>query len=199
MAVHFARCCHPLPGDRIVGIITTGKGVTIHTIDCSTLESFSESPERWIDVGWDSVSEGQPGIYTGRLKVTVANQPGSLSKLSTVIARHEGNISNLRIVNRSMDFFDMVIDVEVNDVKHLANITAALRATPGDQRGRARAELTISQSMAFTSTPRVRSRPLGGEASESGGIRSCVTRLSQPLPLAAERSLTVWIGLSRQN
>ena len=127
MAVHFARCCHPLPGDRIVGIITTGKGVTIHTIDCATLESFSESPERWIDVGWDSVSEGGGGV---RLKITVANQPGSLSSLSTVIARHEGNISNLRIVNRSMDFFDMVIDVEVSDVKHLADITAALRATP---------------------------------------------------------------------
>jgi GTP pyrophosphokinase len=130
MAVHFARCCHPLPGDRIVGIITTGKGVTIHTIDCATLESFSEAPERWIDVGWDSVSEGGGGVYTGRLKITVANQPGSLSSLSTVIARHEGNISNLRIVNRSMDFFDMVIDVEVSDVKHLADITAALRATP---------------------------------------------------------------------
>jgi GTP pyrophosphokinase len=129
MAVHFARCCHPLPGDRIVGIITTGKGVTIHTIDCATLESFSESPERWIDVGWDSVSESA-GVFTGRLKITVANQPGSLSSLSTVIARHEGNISNLRIINRSMDFFDMVIDVEVNDVKHLADITAALRATP---------------------------------------------------------------------
>ncbi len=130
MAVHFARCCHPLPGDRIVGIITTGKGVTIHTIDCATLESFSEAPERWIDVGWDSVGESAPGVYTGRLKITVANQPGSLSSLSTVIARHEGNISNLRIVNRSMDFFDMVIDVEVADVKHLADITAALRATP---------------------------------------------------------------------
>ncbi len=130
MAVHFARCCHPLPGDRIVGIITTGKGVTIHTIDCATLESFSDSPERWIDVGWDSVGDSADTVYTGRLKVTVANQPGSLSKLSTVIARHEGNISNLRIVNRSMDFFDMVIDVEVSDVKHLANITAALRATP---------------------------------------------------------------------
>jgi GTP pyrophosphokinase len=130
MAVHFARCCHPLPGDRIVGIITTGKGVTIHTIDCATLESFSETPERWIDVGWDSVGEGGPDVYTGRLKITVANQPGSLSSLSTVIARHEGNISNLRIVNRSMDFFDMVIDVEVADVKHLADITAALRATP---------------------------------------------------------------------
>jgi GTP pyrophosphokinase len=130
MAVHFARCCHPLPGDRIVGIITTGKGVTIHTIDCATLESFSEAPERWIDVGWDSVGDGATTAYTGRLKITVANQPGSLSSLSTVIARHEGNISNLRIVNRSMDFFDMVIDVEVADVKHLADITAALRATP---------------------------------------------------------------------
>jgi GTP pyrophosphokinase len=130
MAVHFARCCHPLPGDRIVGIITTGKGVTIHTIDCATLESFSEAPERWIDVGWDSVGEASGAAYTGRLKITVANQPGSLSSLSTVIARHDGNISNLRIVNRSMDFFDMVIDVEVNDVKHLADITAALRATP---------------------------------------------------------------------
>jgi len=129
MAVHFARCCHPLPGDRIVGIITTGKGVTLHTIDCATLESFSDSPDRWIDVGWDAVGEDAPS-YTGRLKITVANQPGSLSSLSTVIARHEGNISNLRIVNRSMDFFDMVIDVEVADVKHLADITAALRATP---------------------------------------------------------------------
>ena len=69
MAVHFARCCHPLPGDRIVGIITTGKGVTIHTIDCATLESFSEAPERWIDVGWDSVGEGAASVYTGRLKV----------------------------------------------------------------------------------------------------------------------------------
>ena len=129
MAVHYARCCHPLPGDRIVGIITTGKGVTIHTIDCATLESFSDSPERWIDLGWDAVGDND-AAYTGRLKVTVANQPGSLSSLSTVIARHEGNISNLRIVNRSMDFFDMVIDVEVADVKHLADITAALRATP---------------------------------------------------------------------
>jgi len=129
MAMHFARCCHPLPGDRIVGIITTGKGVTIHTIDCATLESFSESPERWIDIGWGGVAEGE-GAYTGRLKITVSNQPGSLSTLSTVVARHEGNISNLRIVNRSLDFFDMVIDVEVSNVKHLADITAALRATP---------------------------------------------------------------------
>ena len=63
MAVHFARCCHPLPGDRIVGIVTTGKGVTIHTIDCDTLESFSDTPERWIDVGWEAVGDGGAGLY----------------------------------------------------------------------------------------------------------------------------------------
>ena len=49
MAVHFARCCHPLPGDRIVGIVTTGKGVTVHTIDCETLENFADTPERWLE------------------------------------------------------------------------------------------------------------------------------------------------------
>ncbi len=55
MAVHFAGCCHPLPGDRIVGIVTTGKGVTIHTIDCETLEGFADTPERWIDVSWERI------------------------------------------------------------------------------------------------------------------------------------------------
>ncbi|MFQ5765302.1 MAG: RelA/SpoT family protein, partial [Rhodospirillales bacterium] len=53
MAMHFADCCHPLPGDRIVGIVTTGKGVTIHTIDCDTLEDIADAPERWLDVAWD--------------------------------------------------------------------------------------------------------------------------------------------------
>ena len=62
MAVHFAGCCHPLPGDRIVGIVTTGKGVTIHTIDCETLESFADTPERWIDVAWDADARGRDGL-----------------------------------------------------------------------------------------------------------------------------------------
>jgi GTP pyrophosphokinase len=129
MAVHFARCCHPLPGDRIVGIITTGKGVTIHTIDCETLESFAHQPERWIDVGWQGAADSG-NKYVGRLRVTVENRTGTLSSLSTVIARNEGNIINLKITNRSSDFFDMLLDIEVTDARHLADITAALRATP---------------------------------------------------------------------
>jgi GTP pyrophosphokinase len=127
MAVHYAHCCHPLPGDRIVGIVTTGKGVTVHTIDCETLQSFQETPERWVDVAWDVHDEGQ---HLGRLSLVVANEPGGLGALSTVIGKKQGNISNLKITSRSLDFFEMLIDVEVADVKHLTNIIAALRANP---------------------------------------------------------------------
>jgi guanosine-3',5'-bis(diphosphate) 3'-pyrophosphohydrolase len=127
MALHFAGCCHPLPGDRIVGIVTTGKGVTIHTIDCETLESFAETPERWLDVAW---STEEDAIHVGRLNVTIANEPGNLGSLTTVIGKQGGNISNLKITNRSSDFFEIMIDIEVADVKHLTTIMAALRATP---------------------------------------------------------------------
>ncbi len=127
MAVHFAGCCHPLPGDRIVGIIVTGKGVTIHTIDCETLESFSSQPERWLDVAWDRQADGG---HVARISVIVSNEPGSLGDLSTVIGRNDGNISNLKITNRSKDFFEMSVDIEVRDVKHLTDIIAALRANP---------------------------------------------------------------------
>lgn len=129
MALHFARCCHPLPGDRIVGIVTTGKGVTIHTIDCDTLESFADTPERWLDVSWEE-GEDSPESHVGRLMITIANTPGALGTLSTVIGKNQGNITNLKIMNRSMDFWDMMIDVYVRDSKHLSDIIAALRATP---------------------------------------------------------------------
>jgi GTP pyrophosphokinase len=125
MAVHYARCCHPLPGDRIVGIVTTGKGVTIHTIDCDTLESFANAPERWLDVSWDTMGDAR---HIGRLRVTLVNEPGSLSSMANVIAKDRGNISNLKIVNRGEDYFDMLIDIEVSDVKHLSHIIAALKA-----------------------------------------------------------------------
>lgn len=128
MAVHFAGCCHPLPGDRIVGIVTTGKGVTIHTIDCETLEAFQETPERWIDVAWDNDGTGEFG-HTARIHTILSNTPGSLGTLSTVIGRDGGNISNLKVTNRSADFFELLVDIEVLDVKQLTDIIAALRAS----------------------------------------------------------------------
>lgn len=129
MAVHFARCCHPLPGDRIVGIVTTGKGVTIHTIDCETLETFADTPERWIDVSWGDGGPDSPESHVGRLELTMTNESGALATVSTVIAKNGGNITNLKITNRAIDFWDMLLDVYVNDTKHLNNIIAALRAT----------------------------------------------------------------------
>ncbi|MEK9671543.1 MAG: bifunctional (p)ppGpp synthetase/guanosine-3',5'-bis(diphosphate) 3'-pyrophosphohydrolase [Rhodospirillaceae bacterium] len=129
MAMHFAGCCHALPGDRIVGIVTTGRGVTVHTIDCDTLKDFVDEPERWLDLAWDR-EETSHDLHVGRVYVTVANTPGSLGDLSTMIAKNDGNISNLKILDRSQDFFDMLIDVEVRDVKHLTEIIAALRASP---------------------------------------------------------------------
>ncbi len=127
MAVHHAKCCHPLPGDRIVGILTPGKGVAIHTKDCETLESFVDTPERWIDVGWDI----GPVTLVGRIKTVVANKKGALGSLTTVIGQNHANINNLKITGRSEDFFDMTIDIEVNDTHHLNDVVAALRATPG--------------------------------------------------------------------
>lgn len=126
MAVHFSRCCHPLPGDRVVGIVTTGKGVTIHTIDCEQLENFSDQPERWIDLAWDKESHDM--IYVARVSVVISNKTGSLGELTTVIAKNGGNITNLKITGRHTDFFDILVDIDVRDAKHLVNIIAALRA-----------------------------------------------------------------------
>ncbi|MFA5041452.1 MAG: bifunctional (p)ppGpp synthetase/guanosine-3',5'-bis(diphosphate) 3'-pyrophosphohydrolase [Bdellovibrionales bacterium] len=127
MAVHYARCCHPLPGDPIVGIVTTGKGVTIHTTDCETLESFKRSPERWIDVGWND-GKDQTETMIGRLDVVLVNQPNSFASMTTIIGKNGGNIFNMKITNRTLEFFDIMVDVEVRDLNHLRIIIAALRA-----------------------------------------------------------------------
>ena len=127
MALHFAGCCTPLPGDRIVGIVSKGRGVNVHAIDCETLEEFADTPERWIDLAWDQSAVDE--LHTARLDVTVTNEPGSLGELSTLIARNDGNISNLKVTGRTNDFFDLKIDVQVRDVRQLTNIIAALRAS----------------------------------------------------------------------
>ncbi|MEE8515932.1 MAG: ACT domain-containing protein, partial [Alphaproteobacteria bacterium] len=93
------------------------------------LESFSEFPDRWLDVTWEAGAL-ESGNHVARITLVVINETGALSSLSTVIAKNLGNILNLKITNRSTDFYEMVIDVEVANVKHLSNIVAALRATP---------------------------------------------------------------------
>ena len=133
MAISYAGCCHPLPGDPIVGIVTTGKGVTIHTRDCHTLENFSATPERFIDVDWDPTVPVDPKTdgHTGRISVVADNVPGSIANVTNAISRQDGDIVNLRIVNRQADFCELLVDVEVKDLRQLVNVIASLRAAPG--------------------------------------------------------------------
>ncbi|MCX7356332.1 MAG: bifunctional (p)ppGpp synthetase/guanosine-3',5'-bis(diphosphate) 3'-pyrophosphohydrolase [Alphaproteobacteria bacterium] len=129
MAVHYAGCCTPVSGDRIVGILTPGKGATVHTIDCESLEGFASAPERWLDLAWDAVGV-VPDSHLVRINVVIENKPGSLGNVCMAIGQNEGNISNLRFTNRAPDFYEMMVDVDVHDLKQLTHIMAALRAVP---------------------------------------------------------------------
>jgi len=132
MTVHYAGCCHPVPGDRIVGIVATGKGVTIHTKDCQTLESFAATPERFIDVGWEPPQEGaKPMTHTGRISAIGLNQPSTLANLTNAVAKQDGTVTNLKVTNRQQDFFEVVLDVEVRDLRHLSSVIAGLRGAGG--------------------------------------------------------------------
>jgi GTP pyrophosphokinase len=135
MAIHYAGCCHPVPGDKITGIVTTGKGVTIHTRDCQTLETFAATPERFIDVGWEAagLQDGRAGRepFIGRISVIAGNEPGALASLTNAVAKQEGSVSNLKIVNRQQDFIEILVDADVRDLAHLSKVIAGLRGAAG--------------------------------------------------------------------
>ncbi len=126
MSYHLAGCCSPIKGDKIVGIVTAGIGVAVHTIDCETLISYQDAPDRWLDVSWE-LNSNQDVISNSRIVVVLNNKPGSLGKVTSVIAKNNGNISNINFSVRKADFFEIIIDIEVRDANHLENIIAALR------------------------------------------------------------------------
>ncbi|HET6519442.1 MAG TPA: bifunctional (p)ppGpp synthetase/guanosine-3',5'-bis(diphosphate) 3'-pyrophosphohydrolase [Geminicoccaceae bacterium] len=128
LAVRYARCCCPVPGDPIVGIVRTGQAVSIHTRDCANLSRYADEPERWLEVGWNDGARDASAV--ARLHTMAMNKPGSLGALSTVVGKHGGNIVDLKFGRRSNDLFEIVLDVEVGDVGQLGRIIAALRATP---------------------------------------------------------------------
>jgi GTP pyrophosphokinase/guanosine-3',5'-bis(diphosphate) 3'-pyrophosphohydrolase len=130
MTLHFAPCCSPVPGDRIVGILDAeGGGLSVHTIDCATLVEFEDREEVWRDLQWTPEAERNT-ISRSSLVATIKNAPGMLGQVCTVIGEAGGNIVNLRMHHRQRDFFDVDFDLEVKDAKHLTHIAAALRANP---------------------------------------------------------------------
>jgi RelA/SpoT family (p)ppGpp synthetase len=122
VAFDLAECCHPVPGDRIVGLRRPDKGIEVHAIDCEKLVSGDDAD--WVDLAWGDKTEGA----TGRILVEVKNEPGALGTIATIIGAQKANIVNLRLDNRDTGFHTNTIDVEVHDVQHLMRVIAALRA-----------------------------------------------------------------------
>jgi len=128
MPFHFAGCCHPLPGERILGIVTTGRGVTIHAADCHSLTAFAQTPERFLDLDWD---ESAGGTRVGRIMVETRTRNAALAALTETVAQNDGAIAGLKVQHRDGDSMEVALDVEVTDLRHLERIMAALRA-PAD-------------------------------------------------------------------
>ncbi len=127
VSMHLADCCSPIPGDRIVGYQSIGRGVDIHTIDCEILAGLEEHQDRWLDLGWRRAAAQTAS--TGKISATVEHVPGALADVTKIVGEALGNITNIKTLVRSPSFFDMVLDVEVTDNRHLIQIVAALRAS----------------------------------------------------------------------
>ncbi|WP_094463757.1 RelA/SpoT family protein [Pannonibacter phragmitetus] len=127
--VSFAPNGGAVPGDRIVGILTPSEGLTIYPIQSPALKEFDDQSDRWIDVRWD-IDVDNPERFPARINVSALNEPGSLAAIAQVIGDNGGNIDNLKMVRKVADFHQMIIDLEVWDLKHLNRIINQLRAKP---------------------------------------------------------------------
>jgi len=125
--LHLAPCCSPIPGDRILGLQDKGRGIVIHTIDCDELAGKEDQSDSWIDLAWRRAAK--QAASTARLIITVQHVPGALADVTKIIGESQGNLTNIKTMRRSPTFFDMIIDVDVRDTRHLMSIIAALRAS----------------------------------------------------------------------
>lgn len=123
MAFTLADCCHPLPGDRIVGLRRPGQGVEVHSIDCMELASGEDAD--WVDLSWGEDSHGA----VGRLRVVLYNRPGTLAEMAGTFARNTANVMNLELTQRDDPFHTYEVDLEVNDLAHITRIVSSLRAS----------------------------------------------------------------------
>ncbi|TKW61634.1 MAG: bifunctional (p)ppGpp synthetase/guanosine-3',5'-bis(diphosphate) 3'-pyrophosphohydrolase [Blastochloris viridis] len=120
MSVHFAKCCSPLPGEDIVGIIATGKGINIHMRTCKNLEQFVDQPDRWLPVRWSGAAEhGDMRQFICRLRFHVKNDPGALALITSTIANADANIIEIATENRTPDSTSIRCEMEIKSKDHL--------------------------------------------------------------------------------
>jgi GTP diphosphokinase / guanosine-3',5'-bis(diphosphate) 3'-diphosphatase len=124
--IHFMTCCTPVPGDRIVGIARDDREIEVHASWCETLEAHEDNTA-WLNLGWTAQAL-ESSFTTVRLRAACKNAKGVFGEVGRVVANSDGNITNVRAVNRGEDFIDLDIDVEVASLKHMYTILAALRS-----------------------------------------------------------------------
>jgi guanosine-3',5'-bis(diphosphate) 3'-pyrophosphohydrolase len=127
MAIRYAGCCSPIPGDSIVGIINTGTGVTIHNQMCLNLKNLALNPQRVLDVCWKNDEEIGDETYSSQIRVVVENKSGALADITNIIAKKKMNIGHIKTTNRCADTFEVVINIDVKSVEHLEEMLSALR------------------------------------------------------------------------
>jgi GTP diphosphokinase / guanosine-3',5'-bis(diphosphate) 3'-diphosphatase len=120
---HLGDCCHPIPGDRIVGLRLPDQPVEVHTIECDRLASGVDAD--WVDLSWGQGSDGA----SARLRVIIHNRPGTLGEIAGIFGYHKANIINLRMTARDVEFHTFEVDLEVHDLPHLMRIISALRSS----------------------------------------------------------------------
>jgi len=128
MAVQFAQCCRPIPGDPIIGIISKGQGMMIHTHDCSVAAKARHDPDRVLDVAWDPETRK---LFEVNIKLIVANQRGVLAKVAAEIAEAGSNIQNVAVdPEDGSSYTNMFFTLQVSNRLHLARIMRGLRRIP---------------------------------------------------------------------
>ena len=120
----FANCCHPLPGDEIMGFMSAGKGVVVHRLECPNVPEFRKSPERCIAMEWDRDVSGD---YKCELRVDIQNKPGVLASVAAAIAESNSNIENVEYQDRGVMSAIIVFTIEVRNRKHLADVMRRVR------------------------------------------------------------------------
>ena len=126
VSLHFAECCSPMPGDRIVGVLNAERGVEVHVIDCETLAKFEGDLDNWVDLKW-TPEAAHNAVSIGRINLEVRNARGVLAQLTSIVSETGGNITNIATNRRTKDFYSMVFDIEVFDARHLSNVISALK------------------------------------------------------------------------
>ena len=122
--VDFGKCCHPIPGDSVMGFVSTGRGIVVHTTDCKNLTKFSDRPERWIDVAWEPDVSGE---FPVGIHVDMANRKGMLATVAAAIADLGANIENVNLERRDGLDASMNFVIHVHDRTHLARIMRRIR------------------------------------------------------------------------